>query len=398
MRQKWVLVCGVLITLAVLCVAPPVVRKDAKKPDTPAEGKGDPEYARYLKQVIEILEKDDDYVKRLLNASEDELRTGQVAEDLDLVKHDVRTKLDELKRQEVERQRMIRRQMNDHLNGLKEREYWNPVFDDENPNFFGPEDFKKLLLKHHEEMDKQDQQRRDEFKKHEMEKEHKRKEHLKELDEKARKAEEERYEALRQKHLNASKNLHHPGSKAQLEQVWEESDGLDAKDFEPRTFFKLHDTNGDNYLDTGELEALFVKEVDKLFDEKDEDYDPQERDEEISRMREHVMSEIDKDKDGFVSIDEFLTASKGDEFDKDEGWKSVEEEHPYTDEELAEFEKQLQEEEKARMATHDQGAAEGNTAGDLAKQIAGAAVEGHTEDQQQQQQQHEESQQQQHTS
>lgn len=73
--------------------------------------------------------------------------TGQVADDLDLVKHDVRTKLDELKRQEVERQRMLRRQMNDHLNGLKERESWNPLFDDENPNFFGPEDFKKLLWK-----------------------------------------------------------------------------------------------------------------------------------------------------------------------------------------------------------------------------------------------------------
>lgn len=126
-------------------MAPPV-RKDRKKKDK-AERRGDPEYARYLKQVIEILENDDDYVKKLLNASEEELRTGQVADDLDLVKHDVRTKLDELKRQEIERQRMIRRQMNDHINGLKEREYWNPVFDDENPNFFGPEDFKKLLWK-----------------------------------------------------------------------------------------------------------------------------------------------------------------------------------------------------------------------------------------------------------
>lgn len=63
--------------------------------------------------------------------------------------------------------------------------------------------------------------------------------------------------------------------------------------------------------------------------------------------------QIDKDKDGFVSLDEFMTASKADEFDKDEGWKSVEEEHPYTDDELAEFERQLQEEEKLKM-TQDQ--------------------------------------------
>lgn len=146
MWHKPALLCVCVIGLAVLCVAPPV-RKDKKKADTETEAKGDPEYARYLKQVIEILENDDDYVKKLLNASEEELRTGQVADDLDLVKHDVRTKLDELKRQEVERQRMLRRQMNDHINGLKEREYWNPLFDDENPNFFGPEDFKKLLWK-----------------------------------------------------------------------------------------------------------------------------------------------------------------------------------------------------------------------------------------------------------
>ena len=38
------------------------------------------------------------------------------------------------------------------------------------------------------------------------------------------------------------------GSKAQLEQVWEETDGLEAKDFDPRTFFKLH----------GEYYCIFV--------------------------------------------------------------------------------------------------------------------------------------------
>lgn len=146
MWQKPALISIVLVGLAVLCVAPPV-RKDQKKEDSEAQGKGDPEYARYLKQVIEILENDDEYVKKLLNASEEELRTGQVADDLDLVKHDVRTKLNELKRQEIERQRMIRRQMNDHINGITEREYWNPLFDEENPNFFRPEDFKKLLWK-----------------------------------------------------------------------------------------------------------------------------------------------------------------------------------------------------------------------------------------------------------
>lgn len=61
-------------------------------------------------------------------------------------------------------------------------------------------------------MDRQDKERREEFKRHEMEKEHKRKEHLKELDDKARKEEELKFEQLQQKHLNASKNIHHPVS------------------------------------------------------------------------------------------------------------------------------------------------------------------------------------------
>lgn len=132
---------GILLVIT-CCYAPPV-----NKPATPEKEEDLPEYARYLKQVVQILEQDEDYVKKLMNASDDDLRSGKVAEDLDLVKYDVRTKLDELKRQEIERQRMIRRQMNDHNNGIKEREHWNPVFDDDNPDFFGPEDFKKLLSK-----------------------------------------------------------------------------------------------------------------------------------------------------------------------------------------------------------------------------------------------------------
>ena len=125
--------------------APPVQREDKKQEQKEKENL--PEYARYLKQVVQILEQDEDYVQKLMNASDDDLKSGKVADDLDFVRHDLRTKLDELKRQEVERQRMIRRQMNDHNNGLKEREHWNPIFDDENPDFFGPEDFKKLLNK-----------------------------------------------------------------------------------------------------------------------------------------------------------------------------------------------------------------------------------------------------------
>lgn len=138
-----VLLLAIFLVVLTCCYAPPVQPKQESKP----KDEDLPEYARYLRQVVEVLEKDEDYVKKLMNASDDDLRSGKVADDIDLVKHDVRTKLDELKRQEIERQRQIRRQMNDHQAGLKERENWNPVFDDENPDFFTPEDFKKLLDK-----------------------------------------------------------------------------------------------------------------------------------------------------------------------------------------------------------------------------------------------------------
>lgn len=34
--------------------------------------------------------------------------------------------------------------------------------------------------------------------------------------------------------------LHHPGSREQMEEVWEKEDGLEKDQFEPRTFFRIH--------------------------------------------------------------------------------------------------------------------------------------------------------------
>lgn len=62
-----------------------------------------------------------------------------------------------------------------------------------------------------------------------------------------------------------------------------------------------------------------------------------------------------------------MRASKANDFEKDEGWKSVEEEHPYTDDELAEFEKQLEEEEKQKMAAQQAADTAANVASKLAQ-------------------------------
>lgn len=38
-------------------------------------------------------------------------------------------------------------------------------------------------------------------------------------------------------------------------------------------------------------------------------------------MREHVMNEVDKNKDSYITMQEFLDSTKTEDFDKDEGWK-----------------------------------------------------------------------------
>ena len=133
----------ILASIFALLLAIPVPPK--KQPVEKPEDKGDPGYVRYLKQVIDILEEDEDYAKKLMNATEEEIRNGDIADDLDFVNHRVRTKLDELKRREIDNQRLVHRKIQDKLNGGL-RENWHPVFD-ENQETFEVQDFKKLLSK-----------------------------------------------------------------------------------------------------------------------------------------------------------------------------------------------------------------------------------------------------------
>nr|BAG64232.1 unnamed protein product [Homo sapiens] len=316
-----------LLLRAVLAV--PLERGAPNKEETPATESPDTGlyYHRYLQEVIDVLETDGHFREKLQAANAEDIKSGKLSRELDFVSHHVRTKLDELKRQEVSRLRMLlKAKMDaeqdpnvqvDHLNLLKQFEHLDP----QNQHTFEA---------HHEE-----------FKRYEMLKEHERRRYLESLGEEQRKEAERKLEEQQRRHREHPK-VNVPGSQAQLKEVWEELDGLDPNRFNPKTFFILHDINSDGVLDEQELEALFTKELEKVYDPKNEEDDMREMEEERLRMREHVMKNVDTNQDRLVTLEEFLASTQRKEFgDTGEGWETVEMHPAYTEEELRRFEEEL---------------------------------------------------------
>lgn len=308
-------------------------------------------YDRYLREVIEVLETDPHFREKLQTANTEDIKNGRLSKELDLVGHHVRTRLDELKRQEVSRLRMLLRakmdsantqnlQM-DHASLLKQFEHLDP----HNQNTFEAKDLELLISTATKDLENYDAERHEEFKRYEMLKEHERREYLRGLDQEKREQEERRLQELREKHRQHPK-VNAPGSVDQLREVWEETDGLDPKEFNPKTFFKLHDTNEDGVLDEQELEALFTKELEKVYDPKNEEDDMMEMEEERLRMREHVMNNVDLNRDRVVSLDEFLKSTEKKEFNQPKEWETLDMKQVYTEEELQRFEAELRDKEE----------------------------------------------------
>ncbi|KAM5131767.1 nucleobindin-1 [Mantella aurantiaca] len=337
-----------LIPILGLGFAVPIERSTPKKEEERAPESADTGlyYDRYLREVVDVLETDNHFREKLQTANAEDIKSGKLSKELDFVSHHVRTRLDELKRQEVSRLRMlIKAKMDatmeenvqiDHLALLKQFEHLDP----QNQHTFEARDLELLIQAATKDLENYDAARHEEFKRYEMMKEHERREYLKSLDEDKRKMEEAHYEDMKKKHREHPK-VNVPGSKDQLKEVWEETDGLDPNDFNPKTFFNLHDTNGDGVLDEQELEALFTKELEKVYDPKNEEDDMMEMEEERLRMREHVMKNVDMNQDRLVTLEEFLKSTESKDFNNPEGWQTVDETQIYTEEELRRFEQEL---------------------------------------------------------
>ncbi|XP_043854948.1 nucleobindin-1 [Dromiciops gliroides] len=356
MLPRGLLAALLLLLLLLLPPTPvqpvPLDRPEPKKDEVPPSPPETPDtglyYHRYLQEVIQVLETDGHFREKLQAANAEDIKSGKLSQELDFVSHHIRTKLDELKRQEVSRLRMLlKAKMDaaqepevqvDHLSLLKQFEHLDP----QNQHTFEARDLELLIQTATRDLAQYDAAHHEEFKRYEMLKEHERRRYLDSLGEEQRLAEEQRLREQKQRHQQHPR-LNVPGSQAQLKEVWKETDGLDPTEFNPKTFFRLHDTNSDGVLDEQELEALFTKELEKVYDPKNEDDDMREMEEERLRMREHVMKTVDTNQDRLVTLEEFLLATQRKEFEEaaPKGWETLEEHPAYTEEELRRFEAEL---------------------------------------------------------
>jgi len=269
-----------------------------------------------------------------MGATSADIKNGIVERTLSRIHPDIRTKLDEVKRSIISeyKQKLKKAKLDDNI----PKDLYK----------FSDDDLKHLLKERQERLKSMDETRRKQFHKYELEKELKHKMMLRAMNEYDRKVQEALDAENVDKMKENQKKLHHPGNKKAMEEAWM-ADGFDKESFNPKTFFKLHDLNGDNEWDPFELEAVFEKEVEALFEGLN-DIDEREKSEEVSRMREHVVKHLDTNEDGMVGLEEFLAFAKGKEFDHEDPWDTVFME-TIPDSEVDDFESKLDAEEKAHL-------------------------------------------------
>lgn len=156
---------------------------------------------------------------------------------------------------------------------------------------------------------------------------------------------------MEEKHKKHEK-LHEPGHKAQLEEVWEEQDQM-QQEFNPKTFFMLHDIDGNGLWDQDEVKSLFVKELQKMYEQGHPEDDMREKAEEMERMRESVFNEMDTNQDGFIDYNEFLRQTNTNDFKQDHGWQGLDEQKVFTPEELEDY---IRQHHLKQAAAYEQGA------------------------------------------
>lgn len=324
-------------------VAPAINREQKTEEDHEYNIEGMPtevaqlhEYYRYVKRVIHILDADPEFKKRgEQDASDEAIKEGFLTNGLmKLLLPATVEKLNYVKKEEIEHQKKLLADKKEHMKNKTNNE-WNPIHHEgDKKDEFTQDDLDKLMNKFNVVQDAADARRKEKFKKHEMKKEKDFRKELVNMTEEQRAAAQKEHEDGKHK---THEKVHAPMHKAQLEEVWEKEDGLDKDSFDLKTLFNLHDKDGDGRLDKYELETMFLSDLDKLYNESDSKMDPLERNEEMERMRESAMEDLDRDKDGFVSFKEYMDDTEREDFEEDPEWKSIPDNDQFSEEELEHF-------------------------------------------------------------
>lgn len=130
---------------------------------------------------------------------------------MEFVNHQVRSKLDELKRQEMERLRHLAVQEYERARGLgipHDGRLKIPGHIDHKSPSFETEDLRKLIVQTSKDLEEADRKRKEEFKEYEMQKEFEHQVKLKSLDEEKRKSEEKAWEENQVKHKKHEKVIY----------------------------------------------------------------------------------------------------------------------------------------------------------------------------------------------
>ncbi|VDM95593.1 unnamed protein product [Thelazia callipaeda] len=205
------------------------------------------------------------------------------------------------------------------------------------------EELHKLIFKILIDISELEKQRKANFKVYEMKKKAE-EEHL--MQAQMSQVEHEKYKQqkkMEQQQHNKHEKLKHPGSRDQFEEAWEDIDKLEKSFYDPKTFFTLHDLDNDGYWNYMELNTVLVSEIEKLYNSSNPDNDLNERLvllEDLYRMREHVMKQMDKDGDYRISLFEFLADAEAQEERPNEGWEDIGDNEQFTEEEFEIFKKE----------------------------------------------------------
>eukprot|EP00042_Codosiga_hollandica_P025133 m.109665 g.109665 ORF g.109665 m.109665 type:complete len:569 (+) comp51777_c0_seq1:72-1778(+) len=312
--------------------------RDETAPDQRDEQLLSEAYQAYLREVKEVVERHPQVGDLLHNKQTANESLLELAHDLKL---QYRSRMEEKERMAIHAQRQAARDHREHeldedpslLPDDFDHKLWNRLD-------ISTDDLKKLSEQRADSIGLLDQARREHFIREEM---------AAELAWRAKlfkvKSSEERLKIIqtredhRKERIKAPPKILHPGSKAQLLDVWQRHDGMDADNFDPRTFFVLHDSTDDGLWDVKEIEALFLDHAEEIHAALSSDVENVKvlELEEAARMREHLLAEVDQDEDSMISQAEFIDYVHSIKFEQTEEWKPIDLDREFSEEDLKEF-------------------------------------------------------------